>query len=75
MSTQTFLTPEALQFSAKRNAELIASRSVIRVAALAQPVPHKGSWQTVRFDWSSEPDRIRSFIPKSSPCNLNWSAS
>jgi hypothetical protein len=72
---QTFLTPEALQFSAKRNAELVASRSVIRVAALAQPIPHQGSWANVRFDWSSEPDRIRSFTPRSVPCNFAWSAS
>jgi hypothetical protein len=67
MQTQTFLTPEALQFSARRNAELVAAGSVIRVAALAQPVPHKGSWQTGRLDWSNEPDRILSFAPNPSP--------
>jgi hypothetical protein len=67
MTQQTFMTPEALQFSARRNAELVARNSLIRVAAFAQPVPHKGSWETIRMDWSSEPERVASFHPSPSP--------
>lgn len=75
MTQQTFLTPEALQFSARRNAELVARNSVIRIAAFAQPVPHKGSWGNIRLNWNDEPERVASFAPVAVPCVFNWSPS
>jgi hypothetical protein len=75
MTQQTFMTPEALQFSAKRNAELVAHNSVIRIAAFAQPVPHKGSWDNIRLNWNDEPERVASFRPVAVPCAFNWSPS
>ncbi len=75
MNQLTFMTPEALQFSARRNAELVARNSVIRIAAFAQPEPHKGSWDMIRMNWSSEPERANAFRPVAVPCTLNWSPS
>ncbi len=75
MTQQTFMTPEALQFSARRNAELVARNSVIRIAAFAQPVPHKGSWGNIRLNWNDEPERVASFVPVAVPCAFNWSPS
>jgi hypothetical protein len=75
MTQQTFMTPEALQFSARRNAELIARNSVMRIAAFAQPVPHKGSWGNIRLNWNDEPERVASFAPVAVPCAFNWSPS
>lgn len=75
MHQQTFLTPEALRFSLKRSADLIAGASHLRIAALAQPVPYKGSWQPVRFNWRTEPERVRSFVPSTVPCNnFHWAS-
>lgn len=81
MAQQTYLTPEALQFALQRSASLIRpaaplGASLIRVAAFAQPTPYKGSWDTVRFDWSKEPDRVASFNPegRSSCRNFHWAS-
>lgn len=75
MPQQTFLTPEALLFSLKQSAELIAGSSHLRIAALAQPVPYKGSWQPVRFNWRNEPERVHSFAPSTTPCNrIHWAS-
>jgi len=71
MAQQTFMTPQALQFSLKQNAMLVGINSVIRIAAFAQPVPHKGSWEMVRLNWTDEPDRVASFTPKHATCNCN----
>lgn len=75
MHQQTFLTPEALQFALKRSAELIAGASRLRIAALAQPVPYRGSWQPVRLNWCDEPEHVHSFVPSTVPCYLiHWAS-
>ena len=71
MTQKSFLTLEALRFSLRRNTLLVNMNSFIRIAAFAQPVPHKGSWEMVRLNWNTEPTRRDSFIPKRTPCNCN----
>lgn len=64
MKTQlTFMTVEALRFALARTALLLSQGSCIRIAAKAQPVPYKGSWDMVRLDWSTEPDRAANWAP------------
>jgi len=71
MIQETFLTVEALRFSLQRNTLLVNMNSFIRIAAFAQPEPYKGSWDMVRLNWTTEPGRRDSFIPKRTPCNCN----
>ena len=59
----TFMTIEALAFSLGRTAMLIKDGADIRIAALAQPVPYKGSWKMVRFNWDAEPERVATWSP------------
>lgn len=59
----TFMTPQCLSLAIRKSAALIRNKSPIRVAALAQSIPLAGRWNTVRFNWSDEPERIEAFSP------------
>lgn len=63
----TFMTIQALQFAAHRSSQMIRLGSPIRVAALAQPESGRGSWQAMRGDWSTEPERAMEFVNKGQP--------
>ncbi len=65
----TFMTTHALRCAMRQSAALIRMQSKIRVAALAQPVAHAGFWNSVRFNWTDEPERIASFSPTRSLCS------
>ncbi|MBK6616449.1 hypothetical protein [Ottowia sp.] len=62
-SQLAFMTVEALRFALARTALLLSQGSCIRIAAKAQPVPYKGSWDMVRLDWSTEPERAANWTP------------
>jgi hypothetical protein len=68
---KTYLTLEALRFSLQRCALLYSIHSLIRIAAFAQPIPHKGSWKMVRLDWKTEPERVATFAPVANPCTCS----
>jgi hypothetical protein len=64
------MTIQALGVACRQSAALVRAGSVIRVAALAQPVPYAGAWSAVRIDWSSEPGRAaewRDGLPHTNP--------
>lgn len=57
----TFMTTHALRWAMRQSAALIRAKSLLRISALAQPVPYAGSLTPVRFNWSDEPDRVENF--------------
>jgi hypothetical protein len=63
----TFMTHQCLRLAMRKSAALIRNKSVLRVAAFAQPVPFQGRWNPVRFNWSDEPERIADFSPAKGP--------
>ena len=54
----TFMTIQALTVACRQSTRQIGIGSVMRVAALAQPLSGEGRWMVMRGNWNEEPDRL-----------------
>lgn len=59
----SYMTVPAFEVALRQSAKLLFGNSALRVAALAQPKPYTGRWQTVRLQWSDEPERVTGWRP------------